>query len=103
MPPSSTRTERKSSSRAASSNRTGSTLRIPDETHTTLKALADETGESMQSLVALAVEQMRRQRILDMTNSAYAEMREDPAEWQAEIDEREAWDVALFDGFEEEH
>lgn len=93
----------RTSSKSASSKRSGSMLRIPEATHSKLKALADETGESMQDIVAHAVEHMRRQRILKQTNSAYAELRNNPAKWQAEVDEREAWDVALLEGIEEEN
>mgnify|MGYP002779240503 FL=1 len=77
-------------------------IRVPDATHNILKELANDTGEQMQDLLVEAVEAMRRRRLLELTNAAYAEMREDAAAWQDEQDERTAWDVTLADGLEAE-
>jgi hypothetical protein len=75
-------------------------IRVPEATHSILRELSAETGEPMQDLLAEAVEAMRRRRILELTNAAYAAMRDDPVAWQAEIAERQAWDVTLADGLE---
>ncbi|HET7035820.1 MAG TPA: hypothetical protein VFI42_09095 [Thermomicrobiaceae bacterium] len=56
----------------------------------------------MQDLIAVAVEAMRRKRILEMTNAAYAAMRADPERWQEELDERREWEETLTDGQEDE-
>ena len=77
-------------------------VRVSDQTHGTLRELAEETGEPMQDLIATAVEAMRRRRILEMTNAAYAAMRADPERWQEELDERSEWDATLTDGLEDE-
>ena len=55
----------------------------------------------MQELLAKAVEAYRWQRVLALTNAAYAALREDPASWQAVQEERAAWDAALADGLED--
>jgi hypothetical protein len=93
---------RKTPQEPKSGKRPGSMIRVPDATHSILRELADETGEPMQNLLAEAVEAMRRRRILELTNAAYAAMRADPVAWQAELAERQAWDVTLPDGLEEE-
>ena len=82
--------------------RPGNMIRVPDVTHSILRELSDETGKPMQDLLAEAVEAMRRRRILELTNAAYASMRADPVAWQAELAERKAWDVTLAHGLEEE-
>ena len=74
------------------------TVRVEERTQETLKALAAESGASMQEILARAVEAYRRQRLIDRTNAAYAALREDPAAGQAEQAERAAWDATLGDG-----
>jgi hypothetical protein len=77
-------------------------VRVSDATHRDLRELADETGQSMQELLAEAVEALRRRRLLELTNEAYAALREDPVAWEAELAERRLWDVTLADGLEPE-
>ena len=57
-------------------------------------------GEPQSDTRARAVEAYRRQRILDLSNAAYAALRADPRAWQDLLDERAAWDVTLADGLE---
>lgn len=75
----------------------GTTVRVPEETRQTLSEIANETGESLQSIVAKAVEAYRRQRILDRTNAAYAALRNDPDMWRELQEERAEWDDTLRD------
>jgi hypothetical protein len=77
-------------------------IRVPATTHQTLRELAKETGEPMQELLAEAVEALRRRRMLELTNAAYAALQADPQRWQEELDERAAWEVTLADGQEDE-
>jgi hypothetical protein len=81
--------------------RSGSMIRVPESTHSILRELADETGSSMQELLVEAIEEMRRQRMFDLSNAAYAAMRENEDEWQEELRERKLWDVTLADGLED--
>lgn len=74
------------------------TVRISEETHETLRELARESGESLQAVLAKAVEQYRRQRLLGLTNAAYARLRADPEAWREEQAERAAWEATLADG-----
>lgn len=80
----------------------GTTVRIPEDTRRTLSELADETGESLQSVVAKAVEAYRRQRILERTNAAYAELRSNPGTWGELQEERAEWDDTLADDLGDE-
>jgi hypothetical protein len=73
---------------------------VSAKTQATLRALSGETGLTMQEIVAEAVEQYRRQRNLELTNQAYAEIRSDSDAWAAEVSERRAWETTLADGIE---
>ncbi len=77
-------------------------IRIPESTHSILCDLTNETGEPTQDLLVEAVESMRRRRILEQTNAAYAAMHANPQLWQAELEERAEWDVTLADGLGDE-
>lgn len=82
--------------------RPGNMIRVPDATHSILRELADETGQPMQELLVEAVEAMRRRRMFELANAAYAAMRANEDEWQEELRERRLWDVTLADGLEDE-
>lgn len=77
-------------------------IRISLETREKLRALTTQTGESMQSTLDKAVEAYRRQCFLERANAAFAALQSDPIAWQAEQEERAAWDVTLTDDLEEE-
>lgn len=80
--------------------RNSQTVRLKRETKAAIDYLAQESGESVQEIVAKAIEAYRRQRIADMTNAAYAALRADPLVWQQELDERAEWDATLADSLE---
>ncbi len=98
------RTKERNSARATpeTGKRSGSMIRVPESTHSILRELADETGSSMQELLVEAIEEMRRQRMFELSNAAYAALRANEDEWQAELRERKLWDVTLADGLEDE-
>jgi predicted transcriptional regulator len=77
------------------------TVRITQETSRTLRELATATGRSMQDVLADAVETYSRRVLLDRTNAAFAALRADTREWQAELEERRAWEATLGDDLEE--
>jgi hypothetical protein len=87
--------------RAGRGKRTGNMIRVPESTHDILRDLSIETGQSMQELLVEAVDAMRRRRMLEMTNAAYAALRDDPDAWREELAERREWDTTLVDGLEE--
>ena len=76
------------------------TIRVSRETHATLRRLAAERGESIQSTIDRVVEEYRRRQILEATNAAYARLREDPEEWAEIQRERAEWDGTLLDGLD---
>src|SRR5437588_11584295 len=55
------------------------TVRITQDTSQTLRDLAATTGQSMQDVLAQAVEAYSRQLLLDEVNHAYAALRADPS------------------------
>ncbi|GAX41283.1 hypothetical protein NIES4075_22520 [Tolypothrix sp. NIES-4075] len=77
-----------------------STIRISNTSHNILKELAARSGESMQAILDQAIEQYRRQMFLESANQAYAALRNNSEALQAELEEREAWDITLADGLE---
>ncbi len=76
------------------------TVRITETSHRMLQELAEQSGESMQSVLDKALEQYRRQRFLEAANADYAALRRDPEAWKEELEERKLWDQALSDGLE---
>jgi hypothetical protein len=46
------------------------------------------------------VEEYSREELLEETNRGYAALRGNPAAWQVELEERQAWEATLLDGME---
>jgi hypothetical protein len=76
------------------------TVRIQQQTANTLSELVDETGRSKSDLLAAAVEAFSRQLLLERTNEVYAALRGDVPAWEAELEERTAWEATLGDDLE---
>jgi hypothetical protein len=55
----------------------------------------------MQAVLEQALEQYRRQQLLEETNAAYAALRTAPKAWADLEQERRAWEQTLADGLEE--
>ena len=66
--------------------------RIPEQTMQSLRDLAALRGESLQAVLAAAVEAYRRTCLLDQINASFADLRRDPTAWHAELQERAEWD-----------
>jgi predicted transcriptional regulator len=77
------------------------TIRVSTHTRQLLQELARQSGASMQSVLERALEQYRRQQLLEATNAAYATLQADPAAWAELERERADWDKTLADGLEE--
>jgi hypothetical protein len=73
-------------------------VRVPDASYQVLKRLAE--GGSLQTVLVEAIEDLRRKRLLEATNRAFAALRDDPDAWRDEQGERDAWDATLADGLE---
>ena len=78
------------------------TVRISSVTHKKLRALSASTGESMQSIIDRALEELRRKDFWERTNAAFAALQSDPVAWKAEQKERSSWDITLADGLKEQ-
>jgi hypothetical protein len=63
--------------------------------------LAQELNLTLTEALEHAVESVRRQRVLEQANLAYAALKADPKAWQAELEERRVWEQTLFDGQKE--
>lgn len=78
-------------------------VRVSDTTHKKLTDLAQATGAaSMADVIEQGIELLRRKRLLEQVAADYAALRDDPAAWQAEQEERAAWDATLADGLADE-
>jgi hypothetical protein len=80
----------------------GTQVRVSNSTHETLRALSDEAGESMQSVIEKAVDQYKRRKFLEGLSEDFRALREDREAWQEETEERELWENTLPDGVENE-
>ncbi len=56
----------------------------------------------MQSVIDQAIEDLRRRRMLEATNQAFAELKADKAAWGEETAERALWENTLSDGVADE-
>lgn len=74
------------------------TVRVTQEVKKVLEGLARESHETMQEVLAKAVETYRRQRLLQRANEAYAALSARPERWAEEEEERRAWEATLSDG-----
>lgn len=78
------------------------TVRISPETRETVQQIARESNESMQSVIAKAVEEYKRYLLIERTNEAFAALRLQPKQWAEELEERHLWNATLNDDLEEE-
>ncbi len=79
------------------------TVRISPETRETVQRIARESNESMQSVIAKAVEEYKRYLLIERTNEAFAALRVQPKRWAEELEERRLWNATLNDDLEEEY
>lgn len=76
----------------------GSMVRISEQARNSLRALAEQDGQSMQAVLDRAIESYRRQRMLESVNAAYASL--SGQEWAEVGEERRLWDGTLGDGLD---
>ena len=77
------------------------TVRISPETRESVQRIARESNESMQSVIAKAVEEYKRYLLIERTNEAFAALRIQPKRWAEELEERHLWNAILNDDLEE--
>lgn len=74
------------------------TIRISESSRKMLYDLARQDNKPMQAIVEQAIESYRRKRFLEGLSEDFASLRNNPENWQAEVEERKEWDVTLADG-----
>ena len=77
-------------------------VRISSRTYQVLKSLSKDRGQSMQSVIDQAIEDLRRRKLLEATNEAFLLLKNDKEAWREEVSEREVWSETLLDGVEPE-
>lgn len=77
-------------------------VRISSTSYQILKALSKGKGQTMQSVIDQAIEDLRRRRLLDETNLAFSALKADKEAWAIESEERRLWENTLADGVEKE-
>jgi len=73
-------------------------VRVSESVHSTIRGIAIETGESMQSVVERAIERYKRELFLENLNRDFETLRNNSSDWNAEVEERELWDATSNDG-----
>jgi hypothetical protein len=62
------------------------------------RSLARKTSVARKEIGALAVEQRRRQFVLESANAGFAAIKKDSAAWSKELEERRLWESTVADG-----
>ena len=78
------------------------TVPISEASHKILLELASRAGQPIGKIVDQAIEEYRRQRLLDESNAAYLALRRDKQAWREESAERRDWEATLADGISDE-
>ncbi len=77
-------------------------VRIAQETYIKLDSLAKYTGLSKQRVLEVALEKLKREKLMESANKAYDQIAKDPKAWQEEQKERALWETTLLDGLHDE-
>ncbi len=75
-------------------------VRVNETTHAVIRNLANELGESMQSIVDKAIERYKRELFLESLNQDFKKLQENEIDWENELEERRLWENTLLDGVE---
>ena len=72
-------------------------VRIGRQHHQTLRELSKRMGETMQTVVEKAIDELKREQFFEDFNAAYAGLKSDSQKWQKELEERQAFEGTLQD------
>ena len=75
-------------------------VRVNKSSHRLLRQLSKAMGESMQDVLAKALEEYERKQFFEQLNASFTSLREDASAWKDELDEREAMAGSLSDGLD---
>lgn len=76
-------------------------VRVTQDTRALLRAISEQTGETMQSILEEIVRERHKTLFWEETNAAFASLKADEEAWKDMVSEREAWNEALSDGVED--
>ena len=77
------------------------TVRITRSAHAALRALAEETDESMTEILDKAIELTVGRSFLGGLNGDFAAFRRIKSAWEEEQQQRRVWDATLTDGLKD--
>ncbi|HVT42881.1 MAG TPA: toxin-antitoxin system protein [Thermoanaerobaculia bacterium] len=66
-------------------------VRVSEQSYRIIRELAEQTDESLQQILADAIETYRRTRFLEQANDAFGKLRANEAMWKHEQAERALW------------
>ena len=72
-------------------------VRIGREHHQTLRQLAKRMGESMQTVVEKAIDELMREQFFKEFNAAFSSLKNDPTAWEKELEDRRSLEGTLQD------
>lgn len=75
-------------------------IRISDSSHLLLRQISEASRESMQTVLAKAIEEYYRKQFFEQLNASFARLKGDGDAWQEEIAERDSLAGTLNDGLE---
>lgn len=73
-------------------------VRVSESAHQILRSLSETGGTSMQAIIDDALEAYRRNKFMTDMNAAFQALKDNPAAWSAEQEERGLWEQTLMDG-----
>jgi len=77
-----------------------SMIRIGSSSHLLLRQISEASKESMQVVLAKAVEEYHRKQFFEQLDASFAALKSDETAWQEEIAERDFLAGTLNDGLE---
>ena len=86
----------------ATATKQSTTVRISEQAHRSLRELAAQSGEPMQTVLDKAIEEHRRRKFLAECHAAYTALQQDAPAWAEYQAELAVWDVTLGDGLDPE-
>lgn len=77
-------------------------IRVDESTRDRVKRVAKKEGKNISEIIAIAIDEYERGKILNAFNAAYAKVRKNPKERDILDKEMREWDSMLLDGLDEE-
>jgi hypothetical protein len=75
-------------------------VRVNEATHTAIRDLANESGDSMQGVIDKAISRYKRELFLESLSEDFKRLKSNSEDWDEELEERRLWENTLLDGDE---